>query len=850
MHPQPSGLTVEFGDHCDLLRSQQPHAPVFHSSSSKGNRLNKYIAQPQYNSNSIAIYDITNYDPTSDPPVPATLTATLQGGEPLLSGPNCVLVYQDFSAIQVLSGQGVPVDFPKSTPQQCLLVACQSTDDNGKVTGGNVNVYDLESLNLLTEKPTLPNPTTVLPLGTGYTVIGMAIQPGTGDLYVASPSTSSDNPIPVITIFAKALGGAWSTAGNTGVFDYNSLGGFSTTPSNLAFDSRGFLWMTSFGHDNNGVAYNYLTCFPGVANATPQSTPNFWFANDPVTQLKVTPLIKGTAPTLLFGLSSPEGIAFDPAGNLWVASNNEEYVGSDVNTKFSNAGGGSLLMISAEYLLGLLFPTAHAPNAQINLNEIPAGGVTVYYINDQSQPGGLFFDGFTLYINDENNYDGAGNPVVWQMTVNSDGSPATALTQAGGIVETTNRGNGTMAVFNYPPFSSAAFTTPSLAQLAIADWSGDFGVEPDTLAGAPAGYWESNSLGLDIAGLAGLGTDAAQSVPFDPAASPFGALNGDVDYSSLTNDTAYVFAQVQNLDSVPSVGNEVLKLYWAHATTSPLWPNPWTNLISDSATATQTLGGFIGAFPLGSIPAGQACVVQLPWVNVPEPLKFVDAPPGSDEQAHFCLMSRIEGNGLYPFGMTSPEEWSFNTGDDTQYVNVTNNRGVAQRNIKITEAGATGDLRKQIFPILGGNYGAVERSTWFGLETVNYEGVPAKIPAEVTVVASGKSLERFLEAEHESKLQKILCEIVHVIEELLGFEHLGEGRFRWNDLEKGMHKLRLRPGDQLPFIVEFTPEEGVKDYAVRITQYQERDGKAVATGGQTFVCGNVKGYPVRTRRLG
>ncbi len=815
--------------------------------------MNKYIAQPQFVSNTIGIYDITNpaaptlFQTLTASPDIAALVGTYDPNNP--SGPNSVLVYQDLAA------SPSPLT---SSPQQFLLIAY--VGGGGK--DGAVYVFDLDKLFTqgagTVQLPAAPVEVLKFP---GYTPIGMAVQPGTGDLYVATPSTTGGNP--TVTVFAKTQGAAWSGNGDPTIVTF-AASGFSTTPSNFAFDAHGFLWMTSFGQ-NDGTPDNYLTCFRDIPNATPTATPEFWFDNHPDaggagTQLAVTPLL-GTAPAKLFGLSSPEGVAFDPAGNLWVANNNEEYVGSDVNPKFGNAGGGSLLMIKADYLLSTLF--SGGGTGEILLSSIPAGSVIVYYINDSAQPGGIFFDGFTLYINDENNYGADGNPILWSMKVQADGTPASTLTPVPAPVHTTNPGNGTMAIFTYPPFSFRQSPTPSLAQLFIRDWAApsgtpsDTGDEPDNIT-APNVVWESPDIGIaasPISGVPGLSSGAGQSNPFNPAAPPYTALSGQVDYTLppggdpsqvIQSDTAYVYVQVANVDSTASVGGETLKVYWAHASTALQWPDPWNGLIADSANATQTLGGLLGAVSLDSIPAGEACLVQIPWTSVPNPLLFTDSPPASAEQAHFCLLARIEGSGLYPFGMTYPEEWSFDEGG-TLGTNVASNRGIAWRNIKIAAAGATGDDRivKHPIEVLGGNHGLVEKVVGFSLQTLDATGTPVTIPGKVTIVASGSARERFLEAEEKCRLLRLAIEIVEFVEDLLGFKHLGDGRFEWKDLAKGVSNVRLRPGELLPFTVEFEPAHPVPDFALRVIQFEEKGGKQVVTGGQTFVFGNVSGFPAR-----
>jgi hypothetical protein len=161
---------------------------------------------------------------------------------------------------------------------------------------------------------------------------------------------------------------------------------------------------------------------------------------------------------------------------------------------------------------------------------------------------------------------------------------------------------------------------------------------------------------------------------------------------------------------------------------------------------------------------------------------------------------------------------------------VLSDRGIAWRNVQVTE---DSDQLHHL-GVLGGNFGTIEKIIGFELQTLGRHGKPEPIEAKVHIRAYGAALDRFREAERETKGSR-------------GCEHLGGRRFHLSDWRNGLRHIRSRPGESLPFTVEFSPEEHRRDYAVRVIQYEEVEGKRLIIGGQTFVFGKVEGFPIRTR---
>jgi Pregnancy-associated plasma protein-A len=131
----------------------------------------------------------------------------------------------------------------------------------------------------------------------------------------------------------------------------------------------------------------------------------------------------------------------------------------------------------------------------------------------------------------------------------------------------------------------------------------------------------------------------------------------------------YVYVRVRNR-ACPAAGAQsgTVKLYWAKASPSLSWPAPW-----DGSGGNPLMGGSIGSQSV-TVNGGDDEILVFPWL-VPNPADYASF--GGD-QAHFCLLSRIETTPVAPFGMTSPETANL-------YANVQNNNNIVWKNISIVD---------------------------------------------------------------------------------------------------------------------------------------------------------------------
>jgi hypothetical protein len=723
----------------------------------------KYLAQPYYTANTVKIYSL-----------PAATLVTTIHLTPASAGPNGVVLYQDSASVYYLF---VSYDFGSN---------------------GAVDVYRFTSIaNLIASPVNIGAPTR---LNLSNSAVGMAVHPGTGDLYVATFSGGNGNG-GVFHYKKSAAGYTLSGQFASYVSAYNNVAQYC---ANLAFDLHGDLWMTTF--NDAGVTDQFLICFTQVY-PTPDSSKFFKFTNGgqiaaaDLVRLPGSPL---APPGPLYPLSQPEGIAFDPLGNLWLADNCDDFA-------TSGGGNGTLLKISSSWIQSTLQNatlladlTADGYGGTQTLPVAPAN-LTAYFFSD-ARFGGLCFDGFTLYVNDQNNSGDTRNAVVWACnSIN----PSSGFKASG--VTTTYPGNGTMAIFNGAP--------PSLL---IRDYAKDVGTLPPPSLPAGVVAWESCDVGVSTESNL-ISTVPLPAGPWSASDSSIPALQSDGGISIAVNTPAYVYVKVANTGSADSTGTEVLKIYWAKGSASLGWPQPWDGTMFASGVP---LGGLVGAMTLPVIPSLTQAYVMMPWTSVPIPANY------SVDANHFCILARIETSSLYPYGMYHPEEAG--VASTPLMDNVTMNPTIAWRNISIVTVAAS--MHRPGIPlklrILGGNYGARARHVGFAVETLGRDGRPETIRARLSVHADGAALERLRATEfHEER-----------------FPYRGDGRFEMLHLKRGMERIHLQPKELLSFTLMFTPEEAVRDYAVRVVQYVDVDGREKVVGGQTFVVGKVKGFPVRAKQ--
>jgi hypothetical protein len=141
------------------------------------------------------------------------------------------------------------------------------------------------------------------------------------------------------------------------------------------------------------------------------------------------------------------------------------------------------------------------------------------------------------------------------------------------------------------------------------------------------------------------------------------------------NSTNYVYIRVSNKGCGTSSGSDTLKLYWAKASTSLAWPEPWDGtVIIDNTGQNVLMGDEIDTQTIPSIQAGEDTILEIPWATMPDPANYTNI-NGSNSPWHFCLLARIESNDD---PITFPEG-SFLTD------NVKENNNLAWKNITVVD---------------------------------------------------------------------------------------------------------------------------------------------------------------------
>lgn len=130
------------------------------------------------------------------------------------------------------------------------------------------------------------------------------------------------------------------------------------------------------------------------------------------------------------------------------------------------------------------------------------------------------------------------------------------------------------------------------------------------------------------------------------------------------NNPTYVYVKIKNKGCSASSGNDVLKLYWAKASTNLIWPDSW-----DGSYTAPLMGDILGQMVVPSIPSGGEVILSFEWAT-PNPANYVD----NNEPWHFCLLTRIESTED-PITSETSSTWQ----------NAKNNNNIAWKNLSIVD---------------------------------------------------------------------------------------------------------------------------------------------------------------------
>lgn len=185
------------------------------------------------------------------------------------------------------------------------------------------------------------------------------------------------------------------------------------------------------------------------------------------------------------------------------------------------------------------------------------------------------------------------------------------------------------------------------SRLTIKDMAGDNGTEPNP--NPTSVYWNSQDIWVCNTG----GTCLTHANP------EFGQVNT-------------IRVRVTNFGSIANMGGgqEVLRVYWAKASSALSWPYPWNS--APPTGCGQVMGALIGSQAVPVIGPGGSVILNFNW-SPPNPASYSCF--GSDA-SHFCLLARIEKYPFPQFGMTFPETTNL-------WQNVKNNAPIAWRNCTV-----------------------------------------------------------------------------------------------------------------------------------------------------------------------
>ena len=414
------------------------------------------------------------------------------------------------------------------------------------------------------------------------------------------------------------------------------------------------------------------------------------------------------------------------------------------------------------------------------------------YLTRSGKLGGITFDGNTLFINDQGQNQGSSftaSGTVWKWDITTTFN--TTNFKPSGIF-TTYPGNGGGALVE--PF------------LVIQDNPADIGSEPNATATIA---WDSRDIWVRQT---------------NDGKTP----GNDITQTDLGGQPSYVYVRIGNNGITPTSGDEKIKLYWAKASTGLGWPAPWngSNNIPSLIRGKQispTDG--ISLSSSNVIQPNTDGIIEFEWVGTPKAEDYT-ATFGIDDE-HFCLLARIETSSVPPYGLTEQLAVTNPLGVTNPLLisNVLNNNKIAWRNIHVTKPIAL------IRPgsIIVANYLSVRINAKINFELLNSQGNRIELGTDKLLIgAKGIALEKLNQTDFSRN----------------SVEVLEDGKFNILDIENGIENIILEPGETLPLTVQYIPTEKTEGYVLRVKQFVQDGATSVLVGGQTFVDGKVKGFPV------
>lgn len=273
-----------------------------------------------------------------------------------------------------------PASYPNADPNFTIDIKLQNANNkanstamyNGDLfvgsTAGQVGIYKYPSY---ASNPSAARSAVSLigmPVGFQGELVGIATD-AAGNLFVsAGPAYGNTS----ILRFTRAANGSYTYSNNLG------NAGVTAFWANIAFDGAGNLWVSDF-NNNRVVVY--------LAATLTQNNPAYRVLTNYSVSAPNTITVANTTQGLNVGVASvlatPEGLAFDQNGNLWIANNNN----NETNNSFTSIVKVSSAMCASVLALPANGSRTFNPNGNAT-GPNTLNGYSIYNIPNPPQVGG------------------------------------------------------------------------------------------------------------------------------------------------------------------------------------------------------------------------------------------------------------------------------------------------------------------------------------------------------------------------------------------------------------------------------------------------------------------------------